>query len=303
MKSVRRAGYVALAVAVLHLIFGAIVRITGSGMGCGDHWPKCYGRWFPPLDRPDLIIEVTHRYLASVLSLAVLALVIVAYRHRREVGVAGRGGPLRSAVGALIAVIAAALFGGVTVKLGNPTYATVAHWLVAMVLLALVAATVVRAGGLGGARALVERGSAKTARGALIAAAMAFVAVAMGGLTAKFPGGPVACLSFPLCGTNPEVPAGAPHVQMTHRIIAYLLFFHFIGLVIGVRKRAATEAPVVRRALYVAFGAVVTQILVAGAMIGMQLPPMLRSLHQAVGVGIWLSAFTFAYLARRAARE
>ena len=52
---------------VLHLVFGAIVRISGSGMGCGDNWPKCYGYWFPPFSRPDLIVEVSHRYLASIL--------------------------------------------------------------------------------------------------------------------------------------------------------------------------------------------------------------------------------------------
>ena len=40
---VRRAAYAALAVSLVHIIFGAIVRISGSGMGCGDHWPTCYG--------------------------------------------------------------------------------------------------------------------------------------------------------------------------------------------------------------------------------------------------------------------
>ena len=39
------------------------------------------------------------------------------------------------------------------------------------------------------------------------------------------------------------------------------------------------------------------QLLVAGAMIGMKLPPVLRSVHQAVGVSIWISTFAFAYIA------
>ena len=33
-------------------------------------------------------------------------------------------------------------------------------------------------------------------------------------------------------------------------------------------------------------------------MVLMHLPPALRSLHEAVGIGIWLTTFTFAYLAR-----
>ena len=71
MKAVRRLSIVALVVACLQLVFGAIVRISGSGMGCGDNWPKCYGYWFPPFSRPDLVVEVSHRYLASILLITV----------------------------------------------------------------------------------------------------------------------------------------------------------------------------------------------------------------------------------------
>jgi heme A synthase len=88
---------------------------------------------------------------------------------------------------------------------------------------------------------------------------------------------------------------------MTHRIVAFLIFFHVLGLMISfARKR---EAPIVVRTARIAFAFIFLQILVAGAMIGMRMPPELRSLHQAVGVGIWLSIFTLAYLARMAARE
>src|SRR3954464_14400466 len=114
MKSVRRLSIAALVVACLHLVFGAMVRISGSGMGCGDHWPKCYGYWFPPFSRPDLIVEVSHRYLASILTLTVLALAAVAFTRRTEPGVSGRGGILRSAMGAVAAVFSAAVLGGVT---------------------------------------------------------------------------------------------------------------------------------------------------------------------------------------------
>ena len=86
MKAVRRLSIAALVVACLHLVFGAIVRISGSGMGCGDHWPKCYGYWIPPFSRPDLIVEVSHRYLASLLVITVCSMAFVAYRHRNDPG-------------------------------------------------------------------------------------------------------------------------------------------------------------------------------------------------------------------------
>jgi len=41
MATIRRLGYLALVVGFAQVLFGAIVRITGSGMGCGDHWPDC----------------------------------------------------------------------------------------------------------------------------------------------------------------------------------------------------------------------------------------------------------------------
>jgi heme a synthase len=39
MTAVRRYTAAAFVIACLHLVFGAIVRISGSGMGCGDHRP------------------------------------------------------------------------------------------------------------------------------------------------------------------------------------------------------------------------------------------------------------------------
>jgi cytochrome c oxidase assembly protein subunit 15 len=301
MTSLRRFAYAAFGVACLHLVFGAIVRISGSGMGCGDHWPRCYGRWFPPLSRPDLIIEVSHRYLASILLLSLVALLVAAWRRRREPGVAGPGGVLRSAALAVALGVGAALLGAMTVKLGNAPFATLAHWTVAMSLVAAVVASVIRTGGLGGAAARLGGATGRARRGALAGAAMALLTVVMGGLTAKYPGAAVACRDFPLCGANPDVVPAAVHVQLTHRVLAVLVVFHLIGLAIGFRRRR--EPAVVRRAALIACSLGVLQLLVAGAMIGLRLPPALRSLHEATGVSIWIAAFALAYLARLASGE
>jgi cytochrome c oxidase assembly protein subunit 15 len=299
MRTVRSISLAALALAVAHLVFGGIVRITGSGMGCGDHWPKCHGQWFPPLDRPDLIIELTHRYLAVALGLSVAALVVSAWRRRTETGVSGRGGVLRAAIGGLVAVIAAAAFGALTVFRGNPASATVVHWVSAMTAVAFLAAAAIRSGALGGLAARTRGAvSPRTTRGALVAATLAFAAVAMGGVTAKYPSAAVACPSFPLCGTNPDAVAGAAHVQLTHRVLGFVLFFHLLGAAIGVTRRG--ENPVVTRAALAAFGLTAIQIAIAGAMIGLGLPPVPRALHQAVGVGVWVTSFVFYYLARAA---
>jgi heme A synthase len=302
LRTLRRFSYAALIVAFTHLVFGAIVRISGSGMGCGDHWPLCYGRLFPPMDRPDLVIEWTHRLLASIVTVTVIAVAVAAWRVRAQQGVGGRGGVLRAALWGVAAVFAAALLGAVTVKLGNTPYATVAHWIVAMLVFATLAAAAMRAGALGGAAAARERASGRVARAAYAAAGLAFIAVAMGGLTAKLPSAAIACRAFPLCGRDPLAGPLAVLVQSTHRVIAFLLLLHLIGVVIGLSRRRE-ESRAVARAAYVALGLVLLQLTVAASMVLLHLPPVLRSLHEAVGVSVWLGTFTYAYLARIAARQ
>jgi heme a synthase len=296
MAPLRRLAYASFLIACTHLVFGAIVRISGSGMGCGPHWPKCYGYWFPPFDRMDLVIEVLHRYLALLLLASILAVLVAAVIRRETPGVGGRGGVLRAALVAFALGLAAASLGRVTVIFGNAAWATVTHWTVAMGVVAAVTATLIRAGGLGGEVAREIDVSSRAKRASLAGAGLALVTVVMGGLTAKFPGASVACQSFPLCGASPDVERAAVHVQITHRVLAVLVVLHLIGLMIAFRKRR--EHPLLVRAVTIAASLGVFQLLVAGAMIGMKLPPVLRSLHEATGVSIWISAFVLAYLAQ-----
>lgn len=303
MTTLRRLGYAALAFAVVHIIFGAIVRITGSGMGCGDHWPRCRGTFFPPLDRPDLVIELAHRYLAAGLSVTILALVVLAIRRPAAdpADGASRGEDVRGP--ALLAagiVLAAALLGAVVVKLelGNK-YVIVAHLALAMALVGALAVAVLRAGGLGARSVTAGTASARTWQAAWIAAALALLAVVLGGLTAHLPGANSACRGFPGCGRG-MAPAGTGlYVQLAHRAIAFALFAHMAFAWLAVRRRH--EHPVVVRAASLGFALVAAQIAVAAALVELPLPPVLRSLHQALGTLVWLALFTWAALARRGA--
>ncbi len=297
MRSLRRLALTTLALAYALIVFGAIVRISGSGMGCGDHWPRCFGSWFPPLDQPTLVIEWTHRLLAAVTVAMVSGLVLLAFLKRAEPGVAGPRGVLRAALLAGALIVLQALLGMVTVRMGNSPGATVAHLLNGALLLAALANTALRAGGLGGAAAIGAIPSrTRAARGAAGAAAIALVTVLFGGLTAKIPGANSACEGFPLCRGSflPALPT--QHIQFTHRILAFLLFFHVLGLMIGFAKRR--ESPVVVRTVRVAFALVFLQLVIAAGMVEMHLPPVMRSLHEADGIAIWLTLFALAWLAR-----
>lgn len=64
---------------ILVVLWGALVRVTGSGAGCGNHWPDCNGQ-FTPNATAATLIEYTHRAMTGLDSLLVLALVIWAFR-------------------------------------------------------------------------------------------------------------------------------------------------------------------------------------------------------------------------------
>ena len=292
MRTVRRLGYLALLIGFAQIVFGAIVRITGSGMGCGDHWPDCYGSFTPAQNAPNLLVEISHRYGAAALSLAILALVIAAWRARGEPGVGGRGGVLRPSLLAIVLVVVAALFGAVTVKMALDPFVVVTHVAIAMALLAVLVVVVVRAGGFGSAT--VTGRSQQTLRAGRVAVGLTFLALVFGALTANTPGAPVACQGFPWCRVIAD--HGAPlWIQVTHRIIAFLLLGHLIGMSIAVRKRADPRP--IRNAAWAALSVAVLQILVAAAMMEMHLPASLRSLHQAVGTALWVAVVALTSLA------
>ena len=69
-----------LAYTILVVLFGAVVRITGSGAGCGQHWPTCQGEVVHLPQSTEAAIEFTHRLTSGVSVLLVVALPIGAWR-------------------------------------------------------------------------------------------------------------------------------------------------------------------------------------------------------------------------------
>jgi heme a synthase len=78
-KFVRFASFT-LAITVVVIVWGAVVRATGSGAGCGSHWPLCNGDVVPLAPKTSTIIEFTHR-LTSGLAL-VLSVVMFVWARR-----------------------------------------------------------------------------------------------------------------------------------------------------------------------------------------------------------------------------
>ncbi len=297
MLVLRRVAYGALLIGFLQVVFGAIVRISGSGLGCGDHWPDCFGAFTPTSSAQSLLVEISHRYGAAALSIATIALAVIALRQRNAQGIAGAGGALRPALLAVVLVIAAALFGAVTVKMELNPIVVVTHLAIAMSLLAVLVVVIVRTGGFGATR--IPARYPRTFRSARAAVGLTFLALVFGALTANTPGAPHACLGFPFCRIASGT--GTPFwIQVTHRIIAFLLVGHLTGVFFASRKRG--ESRVIRRATAAALAVVFLQIVVAAAMVELNLPPSLRSLHQGVGTLLWICVVALAALASGAHR-
>jgi heme a synthase len=109
---------------------GALVRLTGSGLGCND-WPNCNSTKFIDVSSGHTAIEQANRLFTGVVSFSVMAAVLLS--HRRN--------PRRSDLvwlsWSLVAgVLAQIVIGGVVVLTGLNPYANMTHFLVSMVLIA-----------------------------------------------------------------------------------------------------------------------------------------------------------------------
>jgi heme A synthase len=265
-----RLDWSAAACTYLLIILGAIVRITGSGMGCGEHWPLCNGRLLPPLDVPTMI-EYAHRLVAAAVSTLVVALAVHTWWIRRGPGTGEPEPPSRALYVALGLLVAQVLLGAVTVKLRLPPWTVILHLGTAMLLLATLLAIAKRN------EIPPTPGSRPGSVPGSVALALGFATVLLGALTANL-GAASACLGFPLCNGQ-LVPAGnyLQHVHWTHRLLAYTLSGYLVWWAVHTKRRGA----------WYVVALVVVQVTIAAAMVLFALPEALRVAHVAVGAAIW----------------
>ncbi len=202
--------YVTLVLSFLVVVWGGVVRVSGSGLGCPD-WPLCHGQFLPGLDAATRI-EWFHRFLgvAGGLSLAALvAVTIASYRQQRRA--------LALAIAAGVLYVLQAVLGGIVVLLELPHTWVTAHLANAEILLAVLTtlAVAVRWPSLLAAR---ERGAAWTAL--VLAAAVGTFVVLLSGAYVRGAEASLACTTWPFCDDGPLPTIGAPAVHMAHRWVA-----------------------------------------------------------------------------------
>src|SRR6185295_2475337 len=78
--SLSRASWGVLAYNVLVVLWGAYVRASGSGAGCGSHWPLCNGEVVPLAPKIDTVIECVHRVTSGLAVLSAATLWLWSFR-------------------------------------------------------------------------------------------------------------------------------------------------------------------------------------------------------------------------------
>ena len=282
--------YQALAVttvcATLVLItIGAVVRTTGSGLGCPD-WPLCHGQLIPPAERT-AIIEFTHRSAAAIVGMLIVATAAVALlRHRADTVVRNL------AVASIVLLAVQAWLGKETVERELPPEIVTLHLATALTLLAVLSVLTVFAFYGPDRRRIEGSERASFVRLAAIAAAILMV-ILLGGSYVVGSSSTTACTTWPGCLQAP-IPfvdgVLEQHIHWAHRL-STLVGFGAVGLLAltatTLQGPNAERIGIASMALLGLYGA---QMLIGAANIWTTFSDVVRASHLAAGAAIWALA-------------
>lgn len=128
-KSFRLVMGTALGSVCLIVFTGALVRLTGSGLGCSD-WPRCNETKFVDVSTGHTMIEQVNRLFTGVVSASVIAAVLLSYFRKPR-----RADLVKLSWGLIIGVLAQVVIGGIVVLTGLNPFANMAHFLVSIILI------------------------------------------------------------------------------------------------------------------------------------------------------------------------
>jgi cytochrome c oxidase assembly protein subunit 15 len=305
-RAFRRLALATIFATFLLVIIGGIVRVSDSGLGCGPAnsgfhgWPFCNGAVIPGLD-VNTIIEYSHRTVAGIVGLMIIALAVLAWRrHRRNTAL------VRATTAGAILVIVQGLLGAATVENDLDETLVAAHLGLAMIFFAL---TIY----IWRASKRENQGSpaADGGRGfrplALVAAALVFCTIIAGGYMAGTQnygradyqlgdGAHHACgKEFPSC--NGEfLPFGETRlvdIHLTHRVFVYLTTLFVIALILLSLRRRPSDG-IVRNAR-IAAAILAAQLLVGALNVWLDEYEALIVLHLALGTLLWGTVVGLAF--------
>ncbi len=294
MKIVRRIAWVTVGFTYFLIALGGTVRVSDSGLSCPD-WPLCYGRPYAP---PEIhaLLEESHRYTASIVSILIIALAISALIWARK--------EKQVLIPALIApffLVIQIVLGGLTVLWKLPPTIITAHLGTALAIFAMVITVAVMSGK---AKPSKEH-PAKTRKFVRLAMTNALLVygLMLSGSYVVGSGATLACPGWPLCGTAPQwaVQYHLSDINSFHRLVATFVGLVLIWTLISAWRRH-NVAPGQAWVALVAGILFVVQAVVGGLVVLLMRPDFVAGLHLALATAVWGSLVLLAVLAARQLR-
>lgn len=294
-RPVVRLAWGAVAYTLFVILWGAFVRATGAGAGCGAHWPLCNGELLPTSPVRDTVVEFGHRITSG------LALPLVVWVAWRVVRTAVPGAAVRKAsVAAVFFMVLEAAIGAGLVLFEyvayNPSIAR-ALWMAAHLAntFLLLAAMTLTAWWAGGRPVPRLRADQRTV--AVGAALLSVLLLGAGGAVTAL--GDTLVLGGGLDPASDPVVATLVSARVYHPAMAFVALF---VLCVAVWTARPVGPDVVRKGMLVV-GATVVQMALGALNVALLAPVWLQLVHLLVSDMIWIGLVIFASesLASRAA--
>lgn len=258
------------------LALGSTVRVTKSGMGCSTDWPFCYGQ-VGPIDHFHTLLEQMHRYLATVVSVGVLAVALQAWRLRPHRA-------LRPALSAVAIVAVEIVLGAVTVVTHNAPVTVALHLAIGLLLLAATTVTAVASWGASRPAAHGPRRPALLAWSALVAT---FVLLVSGSIVVDG-NASAACPTWPWCVPHRGVGDRLVAIVLVHRGVALVAVGLLVALAVGALLRRQGRAPGAVGLAWSLLGLCAAEVVAGAVTADLAAPPAAQDVHLGLAAAIWV---------------
>lgn len=285
----RRYAWGLLGYTVLVILWGGFVRASGSGAGCGAHWPLCNGEFIPQSPTLNTVIEFGHRLtsgLAGILAIVLLVWAFFAYGRKTPVFTAAAFSLLfmmtEGAVGAGLVLFEYVAYNPSIAR----TYWMAAHLTNTFFLLAAITLTAWTASGGSTPRFKESGWTGWHVGGSLVAL---LILGASGAVTAL---GDTLAIGGGLDPAQDAVVGTLTGLRVYHPLLACVVFLLVAATVFIARRRSSSKQAVQFGQVLV--GLLLLQLLVGLVNVQLHAPIWIQMVHLLVTDLIWIAAVLFA---------
>jgi len=275
------------------IVLGSAVRVTDSGMGCRG-WPLCSGV-VGPISKFHPLMEQSHRFLASLVTVLIVVLVIAVLRA----GTAARHvrGPALASAGVIVLQI---VLGAITVLTNNAPVTVALHLLVATLFLGVMTVNAVASFIAPDRPWSLLRGPSRLA---WVTVGALYLVVISGSIVVNA-GAQAACKSWPACFSSPAA-TGLVAIQMVHRSVVLIGSVLVVAFLVSLLRAEGTDG-IERKLSIGGLGLLAAQILV-GALSALESSHTeIADIHLAFATVLWgvvVAVFALTARGRRSRAE